>query len=293
MGLAAFDVLVQNDKDPKVRRFVLDFFRPGQLTSEEGKPLISPRSLEILLAHIQGKDAELRDFALYFLSSAMMDEQLVESAVKIMGAKNKTGMEKAIQVLLAIRDNGEYPTGLATLKAFGPREKDAIPVMINAVTEQLKDKEAQSHLITLAWLSEMGFKARPAIPSLLERLNDSNENLRRGVIVTLDILMEPEMKEHTLGGNKDSYYLVRKNWDDQCRSYFSDPHKGIPILLRAFMEYQTSDRCRQLLAEALGKMGPAAQEALPALREASKAQNPEVRKAAASAIEKITRQEKK
>ncbi len=129
------------------------------------------------------------------------------------------------------RDPGRRAHAATVLASLGPRGRDAIP----ALTEALDDKTAAVRRTAAMALAEMGPAARVAIPSLIALLHDDDESVRCRAIVSLG----------QMG---------------------SDARTAAPALIQLLAD--PDDLVRRYAASALGDIGPMAPTAIPALIEA-------------------------
>ncbi len=142
--------------------------------------------------------------------------------------------------------------GLPTLRAIGVDAKEAVPLLTAVVRDAKLNTTARSTAARV--LREYGPAARAAIPALVaatKEPGDAREDLREDTIAAIRAI-GPDAAPDLADLVKD----MKRPWCD-------------------------------LAAGALRSMGPRAKAAIPALEKALTSEDPAVRMAAASALEKI------
>ncbi len=222
------------------------------------------------------------------------------------GPKTESKAEKKasppVGLSLSSSSTNEENAWLAALDAaiaVGANRPQLVPSMIRVVGDSTRRYDCRSTVVKK--LTEFGKQAKEAVPILVARFSDDHEDARirtealtaleaigfenRQVVPSLVKVIESEMEEnpthnHSCSDVSKTALLALAKLQPQAR-------ESMPTLIRAFAQYTNDSHLRAAIAPALGAMGPAAREALPALREATKADEGYLRKAAKAAIEKI------
>lgn len=150
------------------------------------------------------------------------------------------------------------------LTDFGKQAKEAVPILVTRFSDEREDTRIRTQ--ALIALDAIGVENRQVVPALVKVIESEMEENPTHNYCSSDV------------PNEAIYFLAKRR-----------PHsrQGISILMRAFGQYTHAPQLRAAIAPALGEVGSAASEALPALREATKAAEGYLRKAAKAAIEKI------
>jgi HEAT repeat protein len=216
------------------------------------------------------------------------------------------------------RGAGEHPlirqAAAAALGGIGAQPEQVVPALVEA----LKDEDADMRGVAARSIGLFGAEAKSAVPALLAAFNappgrnsgplpDAPSGATGAEIpqlgdewpARLAIAWAINKIEGTprkiLPGFVDA--LKRAKVDARQEVYQAlgetkpaEDGDWVPLLIELFKQI-ASDRAQ--IAAALGKLGPAAKEALPLLTEALRADDPALRKAATQAINQIDRGEKK
>ena len=161
------------------------------------------------------------------------------------------------------------------------------PVLDNAV-EALRDNNLSVRM-GIAWeLGQLGPAAGPAIPALVKALGDENGSVRDSAARALGKIGPPARA--ALPALRKA--LTDKHEDTRVDAALSlwrlDPSSAgaaLPVIVEMLVAKHPQRRVTGALV--LGQMGPAAKKAIPALKEALKDEDEDVRKAAAEALKKI------
>ena len=227
-------------------------------------------ALSILIEFLKSKNKYFREYACWALGAI--------------------GDKSAIPFLVgALKDEDEYVRSRAVESLGKINEKSTLPLL----TETLKDKSGYVRLTTVLVLSEIGDSS--VIPVLTEILNDKDSGVKKYIIKTLGKIgkssvvplfikllksgklefqdrdevittlgeIGPEAKGAVpvligLLNNEDDEYAV------DALGKIGD-HSAIPVLIKKLKSWNW--RVQAKAAEALGKIGPDAKDAIPALIE--------------------------
>ena len=176
--------------------------------------------------------------------------QLVPSMIRIVGDRTR-GYDCRLTVA-------------KKLEEFGKQAKEAVPILVTRISDESEKPTIRSQALTA--IEAIGFENRQVVPALVK-------------------VIESEMEEHPTHNHCSSDVLEAALY--ALAKLQPQARESMPTLIRAFAQYTHDSLVRAAIAPALGAMGPAAREALPALREATKANEGFLRKAAKAAIEKI------
>jgi HEAT repeat protein len=167
-----------------------------------------------------------------------------------------------------------------SLKKIGPPARTVVPALVEA----LKEVDGDIRHYAVETLGGLGQEAKPAMPRLIESLNDRDTDIRIQAVRAL-ARIDPKAKEvvpslQTL--LHDSERDVRLEVLDalgQCGK------PAVAPLIESLKDLDSNILIHA--AESLGRIGPEAKEALPALRPLLKDDIEEVRNVAAKALKKI------
>lgn len=271
-------------------------------------------------AEIQPDNAELQQEALGALSEAIKGDNVAarRAAAHALGFEKMTG-DKVIELLLvALADKDdlvsrsaaqalsrkgaaavepvaallsnptERPKAAFLLMQYGADSKSAVPQLFTALAAE--KEPAVKRLILLA-LAGAGVDDPAAASKLTPLLTDPEPRVARGATYVLGKMGPkakaalPAIQKNLTSSDPDtrliSVWAILQIAPDE-RAHVA---KAVPLLISALTHEMELARIEA--ATALGEMGPAAQTALPALRELLEYDTPPVRAAAEEAIKKI------
>ncbi|MFQ5796483.1 MAG: HEAT repeat domain-containing protein [Candidatus Bipolaricaulia bacterium] len=231
------------------------------------------------------------------LIEALQDEnfRVRFAAAKALGEMGLDAQDAIPALVEALGDEVVYVRYGVTV-ALGGIGSAAVPALANAL--QNEDKLVRFH--AAAALVMIGPDARDAIPSLTEALRDESEGVRFTSAFVLGKI-GPDAHDavpgliEVLRGDVDWRVRLRAAWalaeigpdamgPDTWDTVLQD---AIPPLIEVLENMAAPAIMRQDAAFALGKIGPAAKDAIPALIEAVQDPDAEVRSAAVEALKKI------
>jgi len=218
-------------------------------------------------------------------------------AAEALGAKGAAASE-AIDALSKASGDKELEVRLAAVRALGridPEGKKVIPVLL----EKLRDEDAAVSAASANALADIG---APAVPRLIQMLDDDNDTARLFAIAALGRIgkeakdaMDPLMKIYE---NKKENRLIRmaagsallKIGIPSIDGYTVDEIKKASGSQRLIIELkmESSPGGCMLAALVFAKFGPAARAAVPALEKAAESKNKMVALLAHYALAKIT-----
>jgi HEAT repeat protein len=191
------------------------------------------------------------------IGAKFSDEKSREGAVKTLGRMGAAAKD-AVPAIAAALKTAPAPFKrelLFALAMIGPDSASAL----SEVTAALKDPSPEVQRPAIYALGKMGAAAKEAVPAIQENLKNGDPLMK---MVCVWALLQIQGKDPALVA------------------------MAMPMLLNAL---NSDFELRRLEAvRTLGTLGPVAAPALDKLKELSETDNPEIRKAAAEAIEKIT-----
>jgi HEAT repeat protein len=242
-------------------------------------------------------------FAVSEIADALSNAEDTIDKVFLMQALARIGPGAEVAVPSLIRALGSQClqvriSAAETLATIGLPVGSAVP----ALTAGLSDPFADGRQAMAACLAHIGAAAEPAIPALLPLLANREERVRDAAEAALEQIgpkAVPALIE--LVQTRDVQRL--KAWSQSMSEVFqwhasssadliaADPKKVLTNLSWAaydIMEERSSLEAAQKAAlQILGKLGPAAQAAVPALSKATADPNPEIRSAAVQTLGQI------
>ncbi len=259
--------MLRPPRDPAARRAeqLLDKIRP-------------PSKLDDLLERIGL--VRRRPYPTGFMGSSAESSEVVEDLARL--------GPPAIPVLIrAITDNDEDDGvrmhAASALVEMGPQAAEATPALIQAL-KQRNERVAEWAVLILG---EIGPAAKDAVPALIDALKGGDWDMRCYAAEALGRI-GPAAKaavpalEEALKDKKDKnvrFYAA------EALARLGLPDRGLPVLI-ALLKGK-SWILRKYAAMALGEIGAPAKAAIPALREALKDKEADVRNAAAEALKRI------
>jgi len=206
---------------------------------------------------------------------------------------------------------------MSELAELGPAASDAVPVLMQALTrpgdpedlrslrmnagfalghmgekavkpsiEALSHDEREVRFYAVQALGLNGAKARPAIPHLLQMLEDADENLRGNLAESLGRIGDErgEVAAALVKLLDDQESSVRAS-AVQGLGHLGGPAKpAVPALIKLLKDEGQESYVRGHAATALGKIGPVTEEVIPALIETLQTEDAHVRGVAAYAL---------
>lgn len=338
IGPVGFEIVLRNVKDANICLFAAELYSHPFKRRREN--FLSPTAVRTLLDYVQGGDTGTAGFAVEMLGHAI-DHNPASKANTVAVLRAEKDTARLVRALIKLLSAEDWEYIGTVLESLGPRAKAATAAMIEArlqgknlsdgnfqaigveakelmpnIIEGLKSQESEVRRRAAGWLAEIGVKAEPALPVLLQGLNEgpkkkaanaesrveyaettyssAKERLRRESSTSMGI------RGATYAPSPDEKYQPSDEEEDAwlaelgaLRRLGTDPGKLMPSLVHVVADRARTCGCRITVADALGEMGPSARDALPALREAAKAPEAPLRKAAAAAIAKIEAKEQK
>jgi HEAT repeat protein len=187
----------------------------------------------------------------------------------------EAGPEAVPSLTAALKDQEARPYAAAALAEFRPVPQDALGALIDNLKEESPEQRgpAQAALISIG---------PPAVPPLIDTLKDKER--RNGAALTLGRIGKPAEPAlpNLLEGLRDPDATFRMSAHHAL--VFLGPG-AVPYLVRALAD--PSERVWYSAVLALGKIGPAARSAVPALVDALKGGNTSLRILALNALVRI------
>ncbi|AGA92417.1 HEAT repeat-containing protein (plasmid) [Thioflavicoccus mobilis 8321] len=198
------------------------------------------------------------------LITALRDEEweVRERAAEALEKIGPAASQAIPALITALRDE-EDTVRASAADALGEIGLPAVPALITA----LRDEEGEVRAFATRALGEIG---TPAVPDLITAYHDEEAAVRASAAIALGKI-GTAFREPFPGARKTIHYKDDSNVDDDMRCIATEafeqigiPADGVvPILITALGHEEWI--VRERAAEALGKVGPAASEAIPAL----------------------------
>lgn len=256
-----------------------------------------------LAAALKNKDAQVREAAARALADLDPDPKTLrpilqealagvdaETLSTVMDAFAGLGQRILPRLIEALKDPQVRGRAAAIIGRIGPPAKEAVPALIAT----LEDKNSQTRAEVLFALAAIGPDAKAAVPAIVQSIQDQDINVRYGACYALGkigpaaVTAKPELTENLT--QADQFLAMTSAWalaqiDPQCS--VTAP-KSVPVLVKALAEPEPMVRIHA--AESLGRLGPLAKQAVPALKQtALEDENADVRAAADTAIRAIAK----
>jgi hypothetical protein len=162
-----------------------------------------------------------------------------------------------------------------------------------ALADALNDREAEVRRLSVEALGSSRSAGAPWVRALAEKLSDKDESMRLAAglalakigteeakaVVPFPLLLETiEQKKVDWSKRLDMIHVIGK---------LGAPAKpAVPLFIK-LLSYQGESNSPRYAAYALGRIGPEAREAIPALEEMARSNNADFKKAASWALERI------
>jgi HEAT repeat protein len=270
-------------KDPALFQGKHPSSNPFLLALDRIGPEAVPAAVPALVAKLKGPDDEVRDMAVAGLAAIgpraeeavgpLADMLKDPNALRRLGAVTALGeliptSRKAIPALLA-RLEDEDPKvrakAASVLGGLGPEPKAAVPALLRCA----KDPEADVRLAAVYALGAMGPEAKAAVPLLLERFQDRalDVHARLGAAYALGHIDPRAAAPALIKGLSDPHPAVHQQSCKVLGEIGPVTKEVVPALVGALRPKKNFGHLPTLAAEALGRMGPAAEGAVGPLTE--------------------------
>jgi HEAT repeat protein len=280
--------------------------RPLVLVIEDQHPALSDA--------LEDADADVRSLA----GRALEDLTILETFVQEQGVS-----VGATQTALVPASDAVPPTGFVPVSSL-PKEPEGVPTTVRALAAQLAEPNVETRRAALETLEALGPDAAPAIGELVRALGDSDKFIRWAAARTLGKIGPMQEQAVVLAlaqlltdGDLDvrlAAAAALERWGAAAKAAEPDlrrcvgstdaelrraalralgaiggpeAHAAIPEATAALADADA--RVRYTAARVLGKFGPVAKDATPALRQALEDESAEVQRAAGEALLNILR----
>jgi HEAT repeat protein len=214
------------------------------------------------------------------LTATKPDPRLRTAATNILGQMGAVALP-AVLPLLDHQDKQTRAAGCQIVVTLGPVAKDAVPKL----TALLKDADFAVRQASITALGRIGPAAKSAAPALVELAKDKNVVIRTGSMRSLEqIKADPKLvRPLALAALEDENALVR------CRalSLLWSVAPKHPDIMPHVLDLLKQPASRFELLDLVGRMGPAAARAVPALTDFVKDRDPNLRRQAIQALGRI------
>lgn len=258
------------------------------------------QAVETLAGQLINKDRRIRSAAAQLLVDLnpparisqpifkkVMDDADAETLDTVLDALAGQGERVLPRLIEAMNNKGARLRVAAILARIGPKAKPAVPALIEAI----QDERATTRNEVLFALAAIGPDAQEALPAVTRALKDEDPNVRYSACYALGRMgpsakaAKPELQKCL--DSDDEFLAMAGAWslaqiDPACPE---TAPKSVPVLVRGLADSEAITRIQA--AESLGRLGPLAKPALPALKAAREDPNQDVRAAVAAALERI------
>jgi len=217
-----------------------------------------------------------------------MDEASPEALAAIMDALAGLGEQAVPRLAAALKVQTARLRAAAILALMGPVAAPAVA----ALDEALADEDAATRTEVLMALAAIGPDAAAAVPTITSLLNAEEMNVRYAATYALGKIGSPAAAaKDELVKNlsaEDEFLPAASAWalsqiDPQSAETAAE---AVPVLIQAL---EASEATTQIQAiEALGRFGPLAKKALPALEKLTEAPDEDLRTVAGNSIRLIS-----
>ncbi len=178
--------------------------------------------------------------------------------------------------------------GLEALKAFGPKAKEAMPVIM----EFIGSKSVFTAGMACEALGSLESEGEPALAILAFKLTDKDPAIRTLSASAIAGILPfcPNRAQHQtvlqalIRALKDNAKSVRWNAATAIGNFAADGKDAVPALIDSWKAGN------EQAASALGQMGPHAKAAIPVLTEAATGTDPYLKRLATDALKRINRE---
>lgn len=285
IGPAGWEIVLRQATNTNVRRFAYLIDWHGR--NDESWYVLSPAAARILLAYAQGDAVEMQTFAVDVMKGAIhRDSPSKETVVAVLRAEKDT--TRLVRVLIEmLEDEKKFSYGvLRVAKTLGSRAKDVAPTLVKArlrersaisedefksigvttkdllpnIVEGLRDAKAEVRTTAAQWLAEMGSAAKPALPDLLQALQDVPK--RKKEADHEGMVSGPGASSWNREAEDETAWLAEL---DAVQQLGVEPRKLIPLLARVVADRGSAMHCRMAATTSLQKFAADAKAAGPSL----------------------------
>jgi HEAT repeat protein len=260
------------------------------------------KAVETVIQSIQADDPEVRSLAAQAMADDQVPSQVVRRAMRqaLEGIDQPRALERIADALASIgpkvvpacirslkREDKLRPYAMLILIKLGSQAAPAVPALI----ETLEDPEPVVRREAAFTLGAIGPEADEAVPALIELLEDEDQDVQHAACYALGKI-GPGAKEalrplHKAMQNEDQFTKVAAIWASLKIAPDNPRLKevAVPILTEA-LDHQAA-HVRAEVAGLLGDIGGPAKAAIPELKKLSEDSDRQVRRAAAMALDQI------
>lgn len=258
------------------------------------------QTVDILAEQLKNKQRRIRSAAAQLLVdlnpppsiSQPILEKVVEGADAetldaVLDALASQGERVLPRLIQALQRKEVRFRAAAIVARIGPKAKPAVPALIEA----LQDDNAATRNEVLFALAAIGPEAQAAATAVIRALNDEDAKVRYGACYALGKMGPPAIDAKAALqkclDSDDEFLAMASAWAlaQIAPACPVTARKSVPLLVKALGDSEAITRVHA--AETLGFLGPQAKSAVPALKTASKDRDEAVRAAASAALEQI------
>ena len=268
---------------------------------DRANPDVLLHTTQILVDCLRSDDPQIRIAAARGLADLKPGPKLVLPELKkvmvgaspevisnVVDAIASLGSEAVPPLIEALRQKEVRPKVAIILGRIGPEAKAAVPALVEA----LNDENTVTRQEVLFALASIGPEAKAAVPAIVGALQDPDMDVRYGACFALGKIgpaaleAKPELQKKL--DSADQFLALSAAWalaqiDAACPQ---TAPKSVPLLIKALDSPELMVRLEAI--SALGCVGPLAKQAIDPLKKlATEDDEPQVREAAAKALEAI------
>jgi HEAT repeat protein len=298
---AAAAAIAEADKEDDPFLHTLSVWAQAKLSPQDKARMTS--AVALLVSALGGEDREMAQLSARALADLGATNEMVEAeldkalaaadsatADRIVSALASLGPRVVPHAIRALERLERRPTALRVLRRLGPEAAPAVPNLVEILASE-RDPKVRAELLLV--LGSIGPQAEAAVVPATTALSESD----RDVVLTAGYCLGkigppataavPELKK--LLASEDKVVQITAIWAllQIGPKTESLAKAAMPLLTEALKHEQ--DFVRVEAAIALGELGPAAGDAVPALQEAAQDPFPALRTASVQALEKIQR----
>ena len=252
------------------------------------------------------------------LLRALKDGHVQRHAAEALGRIGRSAINPLIDLAVGGKSEAVRIGAIQSLGKLGPLAKPAVPVLLKclrdkvadvrnataralpeikpvekevvaALASTLNDKDVYVRTAAAGALGDVGPAAGSAVPSLLTALKDEDWGVVQSAAIALGEIgvSEPSVISGLSRALKNRAAHVQMAAAEALGKMPRAAAPAVGNLIAVLSDNRAVQVARRNAAGALGAIGPAAKEAIPALKEAAKSRDSYIREAAVAALEKI------
>ncbi len=223
------------------------------------------------------------------LIAEVMDKTSPEVAALMMDAAASLGAPVVPRMVVGLEFEPIRMAAIGVLGRIGAAAAEAVPALIKYAKDENPEVRGEVFFV----LGQIGAGAKDAVPAATEALADEEESVRFSAVYALGKIgpdassAVDTLKEHIADESNDKYFRAACAWAlVQIDPSEENVDHAVPLLIdgldseEAFVRYE--------MAQVLGQLGAAAEDAVGPLQDLTDDPDQDVREAATEAIKKIS-----